>query len=123
MLDVKAFRKKMSLTQGELSKKLDVNIRTVQKWESGETKMSGDAVLKIQEINNEFEGVKKEDLKNTVITKELTPEKLAIVIDAILYNEKELMQNTVFKNWVYTIQLESENKILKSMSEKKARLK
>ncbi len=57
MLDVKIIRKKLKLTQGKLADLLDVNIRTVQKWESGETKISGVSLLKIQ---NELKGVEEE---------------------------------------------------------------
>ncbi len=57
MINVKKIRKELNLTQSELAEKLDVNIRTVQKWESGETKMSGTAVLSIQDLIDELKGV------------------------------------------------------------------
>lgn len=65
MLEVKKIRKKLNLTQGALADKLGVNRRTVQKWESGESKMSGNAVLKIQEleIKNELKGVNDIEVK------------------------------------------------------------
>jgi len=68
MLNVKEIRKKLKLTQNKFANLLDVNIRTVQKWESGETKISGVSLLKIQSelrnVEKEKETVEKE--KKTV---------------------------------------------------------
>ena len=58
MLDIKEIRKKLKLTQGKLAKILDVNIRTVQKWESGETKISGVSLLKLQ---SELKGINEDE--------------------------------------------------------------
>ena len=50
MLDVKKIRKNLNLTQEKLANLLDVNVRTVQKWESGAAKISGKSLIKLKPI-------------------------------------------------------------------------
>ncbi len=63
MIKVKEIRKNLGLTQEKLAEKLNVNIRTVQKWEGGEASISGKSLLTLQKLNNEFKGVSGEKLK------------------------------------------------------------
>ena len=52
-MDIKELRTKLNLTPAELAVKLGVHIRTIKRWESGETKPSKLALTLIDIIREE----------------------------------------------------------------------
>ena len=51
-LHIKKIREELGLTQQELASVLEVNIRTVQKWESGESKIRKGTSFMLNELRN-----------------------------------------------------------------------
>jgi len=49
-LEIKKIREKLDLTQKELAEKLNLHYRTLQKWESGETKIKGPSVFMLEQL-------------------------------------------------------------------------
>ena len=54
-IEIKALRKALGLTQGELAEKLSVHIRTVQTWESGKRKPLPVLMKKLIDLKQELE--------------------------------------------------------------------
>ncbi len=59
-IEVKKIREKLGLTQEELAEKLEVHLRTVQKWEGGETKIrKGNALMLTELLKKHTKGANK----------------------------------------------------------------
>lgn len=50
--DIKAIRKKLQLTQRELSNLANVSVKTVERWESGKCEITGPMVTLVRILNN-----------------------------------------------------------------------
>ncbi len=56
-IELKEIRKKLGITQKELAKMLNVNARTIQKWENGEVEIRKNNAFMIRErIKGAFDG-------------------------------------------------------------------
>src|SRR5690606_2316085 len=68
-IEVKNIREKLGFTQQELANALEVDIRTVQKWESGETKIRKANAFLLNQLlesrNNAVKGLKEGDYENS----------------------------------------------------------
>jgi len=53
-LRLKEIRKNLGLTQSEFANSLDFHLRTVQKWESGETKMRKGNIIAVQNLHDKL---------------------------------------------------------------------
>jgi transcriptional regulator with XRE-family HTH domain len=77
-LQLKEIRKELGLTQSEFANSLDFHLRTVQKWESGETKMRKGNIIAVKDLYNktlkistkEAEGLEEEEKDIEVLYKE-----------------------------------------------------
>lgn len=67
-IELKEIRKKMGWTQQKLANELGVNLRTVQKWESGETKIRKSTILNIENLRNKYVKNPQTDTVKTPLT-------------------------------------------------------
>lgn len=99
-LDVKKIREELSYTQQEIANELKVNVRTVQKWESGEVKIRKSTELainnlRLKDVNKG--GVLNEELFLEKDGVKLTGDEIAIFVAK---NEEYFMEKIIFSNIV-----------------------
>lgn len=93
-LKIKKIRKKFGLTQSDFAKKLGINIRTVQKWEAGDTIPESKCLL----IDNKFpleENTVLEPEAQYIITDKTQLLKIAV---EFAENYQRLKEFTIVKN-------------------------
>ncbi|MFA6197982.1 MAG: helix-turn-helix domain-containing protein [Patescibacteria group bacterium] len=59
VIDVKKLRGKLGITQVELAQRLDVNLRTITRWESGLSKPRGSSLAALKRLDNGASGTRK----------------------------------------------------------------
>ena len=99
-LDVKKIREELSYTQQEIADELKVNVRTVQKWESGEVKIRKSTELAINNLR--LKGVERVNVLNEELFLEkdgvkLSGDEIAIFVAK---NEEYFMGKIIFSNIV-----------------------
>jgi len=102
-LELKKIRKELKLTQQELANKLQVNIRTVQKWESGDVEIRKSTALSIEGLRN-----KTVEYSKTKSLLEFTFEEKSIPIELIAKHftenkEAYFEQSEYLKLWLEKI--------------------
>lgn len=107
-LELKNFREETGLTQQQLANKLDVNIRTVQKWEGDESKIRKSVVLMIESLRKDYVSKKdnldalneNSDLYQTIKERLGSIKTMEDVSDFVIDYDKELLLNKNFKMWL-----------------------
>lgn len=102
-VEVKKIRIDLGLTQKEFADKLDSNIRTVQKWESGESKIRKTTAFMIMSLRNK--GINSSEEKTPYLEKEGVKMSLKEAAELVANNYNEA------KRICRLLQLESENDI------------
>lgn len=90
-LEVKKIREELGLTQQELANTLDSNIRTIQKWESGESEIRKSTAYMLNELRT------KGTLDNSN-KKILSEEEVKEIVYKVATNEERFMQEKIFSN-------------------------
>lgn len=52
-MNLRRMRERLGMSQGELAKALDVNLRTVKRWERGDIDTPKTTILSVQQLANE----------------------------------------------------------------------
>lgn len=114
-IEIKKIRKELGLTQEEFAEKLGLHYRTIQKWESGETKMRRANAFLIEELHKTHtKGVNENEFENKNGNKftELPDGSLMIQVPLVPFNayasflevyEDEYQVNEKFETTYFTV--------------------
>lgn len=109
-LELKKIREQLGLTQQELANKLGVNIRTVQKWEAGTSKIRSSTVYMINDlrkigVNNpkleeSLKGINEAVALFGTPEKPLTEDEIRALIKTLFINIDQLRQHEDYKEFL-----------------------